>query len=141
MTTATVSLPRLSPSRRRTASRAPRHLVRVSPIRTDADLAAAQHRMEALWGAKPGTPAGDELDVLGALVSTYEATNHPVPHTGGVGALRALMDGNGLGQSDLPEIGNQSVVSQILSGRRQMNIRQVKALAARFRMPAGAFIA
>jgi len=140
MSTAT-AIRRHATTPRRAPSRAPRHVVRVSPIRTDADVMAAQRRMESLWGAKPGTPAGDELDVLGALVSAHEAEHHPVPDTRGVGALRALMDGNGLTQSDLPEIGNQGIVSQILSGKRQLNVRQICALAGRFRVPAGTFIA
>jgi HTH-type transcriptional regulator/antitoxin HigA len=38
-------------------------------------------------------------------------------------------------QSDLPEIGPQSVVSAVLSGKRELNLRQVKLLAARFRVP------
>jgi HTH-type transcriptional regulator/antitoxin HigA len=129
---------RRAPSR--APARLPRHTVRVSPIRTDADLVAAQRRMEALWGSKPGTPAGDELDVLGALVAAYESAHHAIPSTGSVGALRAIMDGNGLGQSDIPEVGNQSVVSQVLSGHRRLNIRQVKALAARFGVSPAAFI-
>ncbi|MFQ6757571.1 hypothetical protein MWR57_03025 [Desulfovibrionaceae bacterium CB1MN] len=39
----------------------------------------------------------------------------------------------GLKQSDLfAEIGGQSVVSEILVGKREINARQTKALAARF---------
>lgn len=116
------------------------HLVRVAPIRTTADLTRAHQRIALLWGAKPGTPAGDELDVLGDLAFAYEAKHHPVPGNGAVGALRALMDGNGLTQSDLPEIGTQGIVSQILSGKRQLNVRQIQRLAARFRVPPGTFI-
>ncbi|WP_295413525.1 transcriptional regulator [uncultured Thiodictyon sp.] len=64
------------------------------------------------------------------------------PHrpTAGVTLLRHLMDVHGLRQSDLPEIGAQSVVSDILIGRRSLNIRQVKALAARFGIPVGNFL-
>ena len=50
------------------------------------------------------------------------------------------MDVHGLRQSDLPEIGAQSVVSAILAGRRSLNVRQVKALAARFGIPAANFL-
>ena len=42
------------------------------------------------------------------------------------------MDQHGLRQSDLPEIGNQSVISQILSGARKLDLRQVKAISKRF---------
>jgi HTH-type transcriptional regulator/antitoxin HigA len=49
------------------------------------------------------------------------------------------MEEHGLKQSDLPEVGNQSVVSQILSGARELNVRQINALAKRFNVPAGVF--
>ena len=42
---------------------------------------------------------------------------------------------HGLRQSELPEIGSQGVVSEVLSGRRALNLRQVKAFARRFAVP------
>jgi HTH-type transcriptional regulator/antitoxin HigA len=63
------------------------------------------------------------------------------PYAAPVEVLRFLMEQHGLKQGDLPEIGNQSVVSEILSGRRQLNLRQVQRLAARFGVEPGAFIA
>ncbi|MDT4865489.1 Antitoxin HigA [compost metagenome] len=50
------------------------------------------------------------------------------------------MQEHGLNQSDLPEIGAQSVVSEILKGKRQLNIRHIRALAARFGVPAEVFV-
>jgi len=41
----------------------------IHPIRTRTDHAAALARIEALWHARPGTPAHDELEVLGILVA------------------------------------------------------------------------
>ncbi|MFA7391115.1 MAG: helix-turn-helix domain-containing protein [Pigmentiphaga sp.] len=54
--------------------------------------------------------------------------------------LQFLMEQHGLKQSDLSEVGSQSVVSQILSGRRMLNARQVAALAARFGVGADVFL-
>ena len=54
--------------------------------------------------------------------------------------LRALMKEHQLIQSQLPEIGPQSVVSAILAGKRQLNVRQIARLARRFKLPAGAFM-
>jgi HTH-type transcriptional regulator/antitoxin HigA len=51
------------------------------------------------------------------------------------------MEEHGLTQKDLPEIGSQGVVSEILVGRRRLNVRQIQALAARFGIDPGAFIA
>ncbi len=46
-----------------------------------------------------------------------------------------------LTQKDLPEVGAQSVVSDILAGKRQLNLRQVRALARRFGVPMEMFAA
>jgi HTH-type transcriptional regulator/antitoxin HigA len=46
--------------------------------------------------------------------------------------LRFLMEEHGLKQADLPEIGSQGVVSEILRGKRELNTRQISILAKRF---------
>ena len=116
------------------------HAVAVHPIRTARDLREALVRIEALWGAKSGTPEGDELDVLADLVEAYENRHHPIGPASGVRALKHLMEANGLTQSDLPEIGSQGVVSEILTGKRDLNVRHIRALAARFGLSAGVFV-
>lgn len=53
--------------------------------------------------------------------------------------LAFLIDSHQLNQKDLPEIGPQSVVSEILSGKRQINLLQASALARRFGVPMEVF--
>ena len=50
--------------------------------------------------------------------------------------LASLMEQHGLRQSELPEVGSQGVVSEVLSGKRQLNARQISALRRRFGVPA-----
>jgi HTH-type transcriptional regulator/antitoxin HigA len=51
------------------------------------------------------------------------------------------MDQRGLTQEHLSkELGGQSVVSAILNGKREINVRQAKALATRFNVPASLFV-
>jgi HTH-type transcriptional regulator/antitoxin HigA len=50
------------------------------------------------------------------------------------------MDQHGLRQADLPEVGSQGVVSEVLAGRRELNTRQIRALAKRFKVGAGTFL-
>ena len=46
-----------------------------------------------------------------------------------------------LQQKDLAtELGSQSVVSEVLSGKRAINARQAKALGVRFAVSSGAFL-
>ena len=55
--------------------------------------------------------------------------------------LRLLMEQNGLTQTDLrAELGGQPVVSAVLNGKRAINARQAKALAARFNVSPAVFL-
>ncbi|MCE7920859.1 MAG: hypothetical protein DCC59_16705 [Chloroflexi bacterium] len=42
--------------------------------------------------------------------------------------------------ADLAEIGSQGVVSEILNGKRELNVRQIRALAERFNVSAAVFV-
>ena len=54
--------------------------------------------------------------------------------------LKELMREHGLKQADLSEIGSQGVVSEILCGKRELNLRQVKLLGKRFSVSPSVFI-
>ena len=69
-----------------------------------------------LWGAKPGTPKGDELDVLMLLVEKYEEENYAIPASDPIEAIKFLMEQNSLSRKDLePYIGASGRVSEVLS--------------------------
>ena len=79
--------------------------------------------------------------MVGELVAAWERTHVPMPAAmSAAEVLRFFMAGHGLRQSDLPEIGNQSKVSEILSGKRAINLRQAKALSERFAVPLETFV-
>jgi HTH-type transcriptional regulator/antitoxin HigA len=80
------------------------------------------------------------LDTLGTLVHAYEEEHYPIPEASGVDVLRFLMEEHGLTQSNLPEIGSQGVVSEILNGKRELNVRQIRALAGRFNVSTAVFV-
>src|SRR5882762_10051307 len=69
------------------------------------------------------------LKTLVELVGDYEKAHHEAPKTTGAEMLAYLMELQDLNQSDLSnELGGQPVVSQILKGKRELNLRQIKAL-------------
>ncbi|WP_104911432.1 type II toxin-antitoxin system HigA family antitoxin [Pseudomonas sp. LG1D9] len=74
------------------------------------------------------------------LVEAYDLEHWPIPEVSGVEVLRSMMQEHGLTQSDLPGVGPQSVVSEILSGKRQLNVRQIRWLAEHFKVPVDMFI-
>ncbi len=86
-------------------------------------------------------PLAKMMDVVGVLVENYEDEHIPLPAAEPVAVLRHFMQEYNLRQTDLPELGSQGVVSEILHGKRTLNLRQVKALSRRFNVPVAVFIA
>lgn len=85
-------------------------------------------------------PLLDLFELISELIRAYDLEHFDVPDAKPQALLSFLMEQNNLKQSDLPEVGNQSVVSQILSGASQLNVRQINSLAKRFKVPAGVFL-
>ena len=115
----------------------------IAPIRDDAHYARMTTLLEALLEEAAGDenqPAMELVDIVGDLIEDFEADHYPLPETTGVQALKFLLEQHGLKQSDLPEIGSQGVVSEILAGKRDLNIRQVRALSERFGVAAATFV-
>ena len=76
---------------------------------------------------------------LGDLLEAYDGRVRPMPVAQDTDVLRYLMEEHGITQNDLPEIGAQSVVSSILSGKRNLNWRQICGLSDRFGIPTDVF--
>ena len=91
-------------------------------------------------GEHDSHPLASMMETLGTLVDANEREHVRELPGGPVAVLRLLMDEHGLSQSDLPEVGSQGVVSEILRGRRQINLRQVRALSERFGVSPAVFI-
>ena len=115
----------------------------IAPIRDEAHYQRMMATLEALLDEAAGDenhPAMGLVDIVGDLIEDFETEHFPLPSATGVQALKFLMDQHGLKQGDLQEIGSQGVVSEIIAGKRELNIRQVRALSSRFGVSAATFI-
>lgn len=102
----------------------------IRPIRTEADYDAALAEVDALMEATLGTPEGDRLEVLVALVESYEARHWPIDAPDPLEAIRLRMEQKNLRQRDLePMIGSRGRVSEVLSGRRALTLPMIRRLA------------
>jgi HTH-type transcriptional regulator / antitoxin HigA len=78
-------------------------------------------------GSAPGTPTGDELDVLATLVDAWETKHHPMDPPDPIMAIQFRMEQQGLTRSDLqPMIGSRARVSEILTGKRKLTIDMIR---------------
>lgn len=105
-----------------------------------ADLVEALDAALDAGGADETHPLARLADYLGELVAEYEAKDKMPPAATGAEALRYLMQRDNLRQVDLPELGSQGVVSELLSGRRNFNARQTKVVVAHFGVPVALFL-
>jgi len=115
----------------------------ISPIRDESHYARMTKILESLLeeaGAEESHPVMGLIDIVADLIDDYETELHPLPQTNGVDALKFLMKQHDLKQTDLHEIGSQGVVSEILTGKRELNLRQVRALSERFRVSPATFL-
>lgn len=117
--------------------------VPLKAIRTRKDYSRAVEALGALLDAGAADqkhPLAELAAALGLLIEAYEARDEPVPRGAPREVLRFLMQQHALTQSQLPEVGSQGVVSEVLSGKRELNGRQIRALAERFGVDPRAFL-
>ena len=115
----------------------------MSVIRNEAQYDQAVEQLNALIdeiGTDETHPLYELLDTLGTLIHAYEEQHYPVPDCSGREIVDFLMEEHGLKQADLPEIGSQGIVYEVLSGKRELNVRQIRALAQRFHVSPAVFI-
>lgn len=118
--------------------------VPLRPIRTEADYDAAVASLNALLdagAANEAHPLADLAATLGELIGDYDSTHYPARDVAPGDMLRFLMEQHGLKQTDLAgQLGSQGVVSELLNGKRELNLRQMRALGSRFGVPVAAFV-
>jgi len=72
-------------------------------------------------------------ELLTLLIEDFEEKRYRLPRAQPLGALRCLMQQHGLKQKDLADVfGAPSLVSEVLSGKRELNKDHIKRLSARF---------
>ena len=115
----------------------------VSAINNEEQYAYAEKVLDKLIvmvGEDENHPLASLMETIGTRIEEYENEHYPEPKGDAIGCLQYLMEEHNLKQSDLKELGSQGVVSEILNGRRKLNIRQIKALSKRFILSPAIFI-
>jgi len=84
--------------------------------------------------SKTLTSAEKELaQLLTLLIEDFEEKQYELPRAEPLEVLRFLMDQHDLKQKDLADVfGTPSIVSEVLSGKRELNKDHIKRLSERF---------
>lgn len=103
--------------------------MQIRPIKTKSDHRFALKEIERLMDAKPGTPAGDRLEILTTLVDHYESQHEPIEPPDPIDALLYHMESRGLSRRDLePFLGSRARVAEVLNRRRPLTIDMIRKL-------------
>src|SRR5271156_6402215 len=80
------------------------------------------------------TPEEKDLaDLLTLLIEDFEDKHYQLPKASPIEAIIFLMDQHGLKQKDLIDVfGTPSIVSEVLSGKRDLNKDHISKLSERF---------
>ncbi|WP_342086679.1 helix-turn-helix domain-containing protein [Dyadobacter sp. OTU695] len=85
----------------------------------------------------PDSSESDELEVLSILVKEYETVHFPIPKPSPLEAIRFRLEQMGVSENELSDIlGYRSRKSEILSGKRKLNLNMIRRLSERLHIPA-----
>ena len=115
----------------------------IAPIRNEHQYDQAVAKMNELLdvvGDDEAHPLYDVLDTLGTLVHAYEESHYPAPEVTGIGVLKFLMEEHQLAPANLTELGNEETVADLLTGKRELTVENVRSLSQRFGVSAASFI-
>jgi len=125
-----------------------KHWQKITPLvhvpKNDADY----NKLNALLGRLLDEIKNDEshhlislVDTIDIMIQAYDNDQHSSDIKGSaVDALAFLMEQHNLKQSDLSDIASQGVISEILNGRRDLNVKQITKLADKFHVSPNVFI-
>ncbi|WP_132053417.1 helix-turn-helix domain-containing protein [Pseudocnuella soli] len=113
----------------------------IKPIKTKKDYQAAISRLEAIFDAQPGTPEGDELEVLGILIDKHEQEHYSIAYPDPIEAIKFRMEQLGYTQSDLAKVvGLKSRASEILNKKRKLTLEMIRQIHQTLGIPTNVLI-
>jgi HTH-type transcriptional regulator/antitoxin HigA len=118
------------------------HQFPLRPIENEADLDAATKVIHSLIDQESLTgPEQDYLDVLSDLVEAFETFHYPEEPVSDSDMLSYLLDTRSVTQAAVAKATGIAVstISEVLSGKRKLNRRQIGKLAKYFHVGPGVF--
>jgi HTH-type transcriptional regulator / antitoxin HigA len=113
----------------------------IRPIHSEQDYTAALARVEVLMDLDRSEAEDDELDVLATLIEVYEDRHFPMDAPDPIEAIKYRMQQLNMNQSDLaPIFGSRAKASEVLSGKRSLTLKMIRALNEHLGIPADVLI-
>ena len=111
----------------------------IAPIRTEEQYETALERTHALMQTDlvEGSATGDEFEILTMLIEAYEQKHYPIAPPHPIEAIKFRLDQLGMSETELNVLlGSRSRKSEILSGKRKLNLSMIRVLHEKLQIPA-----
>jgi HTH-type transcriptional regulator / antitoxin HigA len=105
-------------------------------LKTEEEYQAALKRVDEIFFALPGTPEGEELELLHLIIQKYEDEKYPLPSVDPIEAIEFVMDQKDMKPKDLVGIiGDKTLVSKVLNRKRKLTIEMIRNLHQSLQIP------
>ncbi len=105
-------------------------------IKSGIEYSNALARLEDIFDSEPGTPHGDELELLALLIDDYEKTHYPIGLPDPVEAIKFRMEQMNYNAKDLADvIGFRSRATEILNRKRKLSLDMIRKINKRMHIP------
>ena len=110
--------------------------MKLKVLKTEEEYTKALKRLEGVFDSPVDTPAGDEADILGLLIEKYEDEHYPIEAPDPIEAIKFRMEQMNMDNKDLAKIiGYKSRVSEIFNRKRKLNLRMIRNLHDKMKIP------
>ena len=80
------------------------------------------------------------IDYITSLISAFEDERYPIKDIPPVDVLKHLMENHGHKQGDLTDVASRTVINEILSGKKQLNLGHIRRLSEKYGVSPELFI-
>jgi HTH-type transcriptional regulator/antitoxin HigA len=88
-----------------------------------------------------GSEEAAHFDALVLLIEQYEGKHYPIPTASPVEVVKSVMAANNYTRADLVAvIGSKARAADLLNGKREINLDQIRKLSKEWNIPAGSLI-
>ncbi|MEN5058287.1 helix-turn-helix domain-containing protein [Sphingobacterium kitahiroshimense] len=103
----------------------------LKPIKSEKQYESYLERIYVLMQTdlKADSKESDEVEILSILVKNYEDTHYVIDKPNPIDAIRFRLDQMGKNESFLSKILGAPRKSEILSGKRKLNLQQIRKLS------------
>lgn len=114
----------------------------LKPIKTEEQYESYLERIYFLMqkDLKAESKESDEVEILSILIKNYEEKHHPINKPNPIDAIKFRLDQMGKTEAFLSKILGASRKSEILSGKRKLNLKQIRTLSEELHISADILI-